>query len=296
MRDRQIVGVLSACVAAGYVVIGAFHFALPNSQLSFSASLFASLAHDGSATFSFHYWALAITSLLAIGLVLGLQPEAPSLPALLLQCSRAWALLGFSVTAVDFLYVEHRALLISKHWDSLDSSAQAALLALGIGHLDPLRFMGFGIVGPWPVLLGVTALRTAAWPRVVCWLSFGVGIAAIFVCVGSLTGIFAFVNIAAAAGGLFLIPSGSAVSRLSTFAQAVPPRGGMPVTHSRSGSRPGGAVEGGAVKGGFADHRLIEAEIRGHRRDRPGFSHAEISRLGAVIPEGARSVYAGLRA
>ena len=38
------------------------------------------------------------------------------------------------------------------------------------------------------------------------------------------------------------------------------------------------------VKGAFADDSLIEAEIRGHLRDRPGFGHAEILRLGAVIP------------
>jgi len=41
------------------------------------------------------------------------------------------------------------------------------------------------------------------------------------------------------------------------------------------------------VKGAFADDGLIEAEIRGHLRDRPGFGHAQILRLGAVIPERA---------
>jgi hypothetical protein len=43
------------------------------------------------------------------------------------------------------------------------------------------------------------------------------------------------------------------------------------------------------VKGAFADDGLIEAEIRGHLRDRPGFGHAEIIRMGTVIPERAHS-------
>jgi hypothetical protein len=43
------------------------------------------------------------------------------------------------------------------------------------------------------------------------------------------------------------------------------------------------------VKGAFADDSLIEAQIRGHVRDRPGFGHAEIFRLGAVIPGRAHS-------
>ena len=43
------------------------------------------------------------------------------------------------------------------------------------------------------------------------------------------------------------------------------------------------------VKGAFADNSLIEAQVRGHARDRPGFGHAEILRLGAVIFERAHS-------
>ena len=43
------------------------------------------------------------------------------------------------------------------------------------------------------------------------------------------------------------------------------------------------------VEGAFADDRLIEAQIRGHVRDRPGFGHAEVFRLGAVIPGPAHS-------
>src|ERR1700682_3280295 len=47
--------------------------------------------------------------------------------------------------------------------------------------------------------------------------------------------------------------------------------------------------DGIRVKGAFADDSLIETQIRGHTRDRPGFGHAEILRLGAVFPERAHS-------
>jgi hypothetical protein len=43
------------------------------------------------------------------------------------------------------------------------------------------------------------------------------------------------------------------------------------------------------VKGAFADDSLVEAQIRGHVRDRPCFGHAEMFRLGAVLPERAHS-------
>lgn len=43
------------------------------------------------------------------------------------------------------------------------------------------------------------------------------------------------------------------------------------------------------VKGAFADDSLIEAQIRRHVSDRPGLAHAEIFRLGTVIPGRAHS-------
>jgi hypothetical protein len=43
------------------------------------------------------------------------------------------------------------------------------------------------------------------------------------------------------------------------------------------------------VEGAFAQDSLIEAQIPWHRGDRPGFGHAEIFRLGAVIPGRAHS-------
>jgi len=52
-------------------------------------------------------------------------------------------------------------------------------------------------------------------------------------------------------------------------------------------------LDGGiCVKGAFADDSLIEAQIRGHKRDQPGFGHAEVFCLCAVIPERAHSEYA----
>jgi len=43
------------------------------------------------------------------------------------------------------------------------------------------------------------------------------------------------------------------------------------------------------VKGAFADDSLIEAQIRRHVSDRPGFGHAEKFRLSAVISGRAHS-------
>jgi hypothetical protein len=206
MTDNRFVGAASALVAFGYLLIGATHFALPVTQLGTSATLFASLAHDGAGMFRLHYWAFALTSLLAMALVLGYRPEGSGESSVVLETARMWALLGFGVTALEFLYVQQRATTISRHWDDLDTSARSALIALGSGRLDPTWFLGFGIVGLWPVVLGLTALKTRAWPAVVAWLGFGVGLAGACVCIGSLSGIFMFINAAAALGGLLLNP------------------------------------------------------------------------------------------
>ncbi len=207
MSDQRLLSIVSAVAALGYVVIGVSHFALPPTQLTSSpATLFASLATDGSTIFRLHYWCFAITSLLAVVLVLGYRPEGNGNPSLLLQATRTWALVAFSVTALEFLYVQDRALTISRHWNELDAGARSALLALGLGRLDPTWLLGFGIVGTWPAALSATALRAGAWPRIACYLGFGVGLAGLLVCVGALTGVFAFIDIAAAAGGLLLNP------------------------------------------------------------------------------------------
>jgi hypothetical protein len=196
MSDDRTAGGLAAGVALGYVVIGVTYFALRANQLGHAAGLFASLAHDSTAVFRIHYWAFAATSLLAIGLVIGLRPEADRQPSLLVRMTRAWALLGFSVSALEFLYVQQRALAIASKWDALDPSARAALAALGIGRLDATWVLGFGIIGAWPIALGLAARRSGAWPKTVCWFGYGVGLAGGLVCLGSLTGVFAFVNIA----------------------------------------------------------------------------------------------------
>ena len=199
MKNQRIVGIFAALVGVGYVSIGASHFALPAAQLSSSRDVFASLQRDGSIVFRLHYWAVALTSLLSIGLVLTLRPESPAPPSFALRLARVWAIIAFAVTALDFLYVQHHAVLIAASWASLDSSAKSALLALGTGHLDPTWFLSFGLAALWPLALSATAIRTNAWPRPTAWLGITIGLTYLSICIGALTGIFAFINLAAAA-------------------------------------------------------------------------------------------------
>lgn len=199
MKSQRIVGILAALVGLGYVSIGASHFALPAAQLSGSRDLFVSLQSDGSIVFRLHYWVVALTSLLSIGLVLTLCPESPAPPSFTLRLARVWAIIAFAVTALDFLYVQHHAVLIAASWPSLDSSARSALLVLGTGHLDPTWFLSFGLAAFWPLALSATAVHTNAWPKPTAWLGVAIGLTYLSISIGALTGIFAFINVAAAA-------------------------------------------------------------------------------------------------
>ncbi|MBV8517072.1 MAG: hypothetical protein JO197_06655 [Acidobacteria bacterium] len=196
---------LAAVVAVGYLVIGVTHFCLPARQLQGAASLFASLARDGNAIFRVHYWAFAITSLLAMALVVSVRPERGE-PDLFLQVARVWALLAFAVTAVDFLYVQQRALTIAEQWNSLDASSQQALLVLGTGRIDATWFIGFAALAPWPIALSRAARRSGVWPRATRVAAYLVSIDALCVSLGALAHQFLFVNLAAA-GAIVVTPA-----------------------------------------------------------------------------------------
>lgn len=190
MSDDRTVALLAFLVAVGYIVVGATHFLLPHAQLQSSATLVPSLIHDGSGVFRLHYWAFAITSLLAIGLVIGVRPESRT--SLFLRLSRVWAVIAFGLTAIDFLYVQQRAVNLAAKWDSLDEATRNTIAALGTGRIDATWFIGFGLIIAWPLALA-RSLRGVA--RVFAVL---VSIIAALVCAGSILRMPMLVNIAAA--------------------------------------------------------------------------------------------------
>jgi hypothetical protein len=129
LSNDRLTGWLAVVVALGYGIVGVTHFAMPREQLHFgtgvSQAFFRSLA-AGHVAFTVHYWSFALTSLLAMGVVLGLRPEpaGPTPPSL--RLARVWALLVLALTAVDFLRLWTRALDLAERFATLSPTAQVS--------------------------------------------------------------------------------------------------------------------------------------------------------------------------
>jgi hypothetical protein len=136
--------------ALSYWLIGATHFLMPKAQIHFAtgikADFFNSLG-SGSTAFQIHYWVFAVSSLLGMGVVIGLRNLLSSKPNLWLRLTEAFALIGLGVMAVDFVMMQNYALRLAKQWPSLDATAQAIISAAGLPQLDPEGLFGFGLVG-----------------------------------------------------------------------------------------------------------------------------------------------------
>jgi Domain of unknown function (DUF4386) len=207
--SRYLIGFFSLAAALCYWLIGGTHFLMPKAQIHFAtgikADFFESLA-SGSAAFQVHYWVFAVFSLFAIGVVLGLRNLLSSKPNVWLHLTEVFALIGFGVTAIDFVMMQSYALRLAGKWPSLDATARAILSASGLPHLDSEGFFGFGLVGLWFGTVNISLFKAKLIPKWLAILGLLGALLTELTFLGTVFHIARLIDLAVGLGGMIIGP------------------------------------------------------------------------------------------
>jgi hypothetical protein len=174
MNDRRVTAVFAFLAALAAATVGVSHFLMPDAQLHFATGVtdafFESLV-AGSGAFRMHYWSFVVATVALTGVVMGCRQLVAAPRSLLYRVAEVWALVGLSVTAIDFTLMQSKAVTMAAGFGHLDVGARSAVVAIGLPHLDPTGLFGFGLFGLWLAAFSWAARRALgsalAWVGVV---------------------------------------------------------------------------------------------------------------------------------
>lgn len=152
MNDRRVTAIFAFLAAIAAAIVGISHFLMPRAQLHFATGVteafFESLA-EGSGAFRMHYWSFVVATVAFTVIVMGGRQLVATPRSLFYRVAEVWALVGLSVTAIDFALMQSKALNMAASFGHLDVPARSAVVAIGLPHLDPTGLFGFGLFGLW---------------------------------------------------------------------------------------------------------------------------------------------------
>jgi hypothetical protein len=162
MNDRRVTAIFAFVAAIAAATVGVSHFLMPRAQLHFATGVteafFESLA-EGSGAFRMHYWSFVVATVAFTGVVMGGRQLVATPRSLFYRVAEVWALVGLSVTAIDFALMQSKALSMAAGFGHLDVPARSAVVAIGLPHLDPTGLFGFGLFGLWLAAFSWAARR-----------------------------------------------------------------------------------------------------------------------------------------
>jgi hypothetical protein len=184
--SRRFESVCAAVAGASYLAVGITHFLLPRDQIHFAtgirAGFFASVAAQPTA-FTVHYWAFAVASLAAIGVVVSFRAKWPGHYSVSRDVISLLGVVGCVVNAVNFLLLLAESLQGAQAYATLDATSQALMVAQGLHTIDPFALFGFGLTGLWLLVSNAMIYSSRQLPR---WLALaglggGIGFELVFV-------------------------------------------------------------------------------------------------------------------
>ncbi|MGA8046412.1 MAG: DUF4386 family protein [Dermatophilaceae bacterium] len=174
----RVAALAAGGLAATYLLLGivALAFLLPLEQTSSAGSgALDSLAENGTGWWLTARWLFLLSSLLGLGLVVGLRPLAPPGREALAEWAAAVGGLGFVVVAVDQVrLISHVPGLVAAAAASPDRAREISNLSI-VNLTDRYDLLTFGALGLWLLVTSLACLPQAA-PR---WLTAGGVLAAI---------------------------------------------------------------------------------------------------------------------
>jgi hypothetical protein len=174
MYHRSILelgGVFAILVGVGNILVAMTHFLMPRAQLrgaiGVRTAFYESLAKT-STVFRIHYWLVAISSLLGIGVILAFGELVGDQRSGFLCWATVLGVSGAILAAVDFIFVGLKAPRHARRFIDSPEPVRATLLAFEIPHIDPC-FLAFGLMGIWSVAANVSALQELLLPKLLAY-------------------------------------------------------------------------------------------------------------------------------
>lgn len=177
---------------------------MPSAQQSWADPAAYLLSFAGGSTFALiEYAANALTAVLCLAVVV-------AIPGIIRPAHEGWlrwatmvAILGYSVTALQ--YLRELALIpsMAERFLAADVSTRAATAAnLYLVLLDPHGWITHGAVGAWFLAINILALPGARWPRRLSYVGIAGGIGYWLIVAGTVLRVDALVAVAVVAGVL----------------------------------------------------------------------------------------------
>lgn len=209
MKDNslgKLGGIGSILVGISYVVVGITYVLLPPAQKATAGTerFFYSVALDAT-MITIQYWAFALGAIFALAAVPAISERVRSASEGWVRWTNNLALLGFAVTAVNYLRLVTVTPDRAAVFYAGDEATKKAI-SWSQFSLDPNGWLGFGCIGLWVLVMSVLALRTDTLPKFLSYLGIIVAIAYWLVVVGFVFNLETLVAVAAGLGGVILGP------------------------------------------------------------------------------------------
>ena len=152
-----------------------------------------------------HYWMVALSSLLGIGVIIAFGELVGDQRSGFLSWATILGISGAILAAVDFISVGLKAPKRARHFVDSHEPVRATLLEFEIPHIDPC-FLAFGLMGIWSVAANVSALQGLLLPKLLAYIGLIGGCIFELAFVGSALQIPLLVDISVGVGGFVIGP------------------------------------------------------------------------------------------
>lgn len=204
----ELGGIFAVLVGVGYILVALTHFLMPRAQLrgafGVRTAFYESLAKT-STIFAIHYWLVAISSLLGVGVILAFEELVGDQRSGLLGWATILGISGAILAALDFTFVGLKAPKRARRFVDSPEPVRATLLAFEIPHIDPC-FLAFGLMGIWSVAANVSALHGLLLPKLLAYIGLTGGCMFELAFVGSAFQVPLLVDISVGVSGFIIGP------------------------------------------------------------------------------------------
>lgn len=155
---KKLGGICSILIGVSYISLIIYAVIIPPGQRYDTYEFFKNYI-ENPFYMNFAWIIMALTSILAFAVIPAVSDDIKSEDETWIPFGNILGTVGFSVSAASFLTMLGRTPAMAQLYINSDSSARAAIAAVGLPQLDPYNILVLGGVGIWYLIINITALK-----------------------------------------------------------------------------------------------------------------------------------------